>query len=180
MSGVFTKPGHWETWYCTAYASSIAYQIEEVIPGAVAKQVRQVSALQGDVMNKTRAVMIVMTALSLVAAAIAVANLMAASINERGAELALLKALGATDGAVGRLMLAETAAIALIGAIVGAGLGSAVAQLIGQVTFASSITMRPMVYVLVAVLLALTVLVASLSTIRSILGLHPAEVLHGR
>ena len=170
----------WETWYCTAYASSIAYQIEEVIPGAVAKQVRQVSALQGDVMNKTRAVMIVMTALSLVAAAIAVANLMAASINERGAELALLKALGATDGAVGRLMLAETAAIALIGAIVGAGLGSAVAQLIGQVTFASSITMRPMVYVLVAVLLALTVLVASLSTIRSILGLHPAEVLHGR
>ncbi|EPI52372.1 hypothetical protein HMPREF1575_00696, partial [Gardnerella vaginalis JCP7672] len=60
----------WETWYCTAYPSSITYQIEEVIPDAVAKQVRQVSAMQGSVLNKTRAVMVLMTALSLVAAAV--------------------------------------------------------------------------------------------------------------
>ena len=100
----------WETWYCTAYPSSIAYQIEEVIPGAVAKQVRQVAALQGNVLQKTQAVMILMTVLSLIAAAVAVANLMVASIGERSSELALLKALGATDGAVSRLMMAETAA----------------------------------------------------------------------
>ena len=115
----------WETWYCTAYPSSIAYQIEEVLPGAVAKQVRQVAALQGDVLNKTQAVMVLMTVLSLVAAAIAVANLMAASIGERGSELALLKAIGATDGAVSRLMLAETAVISLVGAIAGALLARA-------------------------------------------------------
>lgn len=83
----------WETWYCTAYPSSIAYQIEEVIPGAVAKQVRQVAALQGNVLQKTQAVMILMTVLSLIAAAVAVANLMVASIGERSGELALLKAL---------------------------------------------------------------------------------------
>ncbi|OZG62864.1 ABC transporter permease [Bifidobacterium lemurum] len=170
----------WETWYCTAYASSIAYQIEEVIPGAVAKQVRQVASLQGDVLTKTRAVMIVMTALSLLAAAIAVANLMAASIGERSAELALLKAIGATDGAVIRLMLMETAVISLAGALVGAGLGSAVAQLIGQVVFGSGITMRPMVFVLVFVLLTLTILLASVSSMRAILRVRPAEVLHGR
>ena len=170
----------WETWYCTAYPSSIAYQIEEVIPGAVAKQVRQVAALQGNVLQKTQAVMILMTVLSLIAAAVAVANLMVASIGERSSELALLKALGATDGAVSRLMMAETAAIALLGAVVGAGLGSGVAQLIGQVVFGSGVTMRPMVFVLVFVLLAITVLVASASSIRSILSLKPAEVLHGR
>ena len=170
----------WETWYCTAYPSSIAYQIEEVLPGAVAKQVRQVAALQGDVLNKTQAVMVLMTVLSLVAAAIAVANLMAASIGERGSELALLKAIGATDGAFSRLMLAETAVVALAGAIVGALLGSGVAQIVGHVVFGSGITMRPMVFVLVFVLLAVTILVASLSSIRAILGLKPAEVLHGR
>ncbi len=170
----------WETWYCTAYPSSIAYQIEEVIPDAVAKQVRQVAALQGNVLQKTQAVMILMTILSLIAAAVAVANLMVASIGERSAELALLKAIGATDGAVSRLMMAETAAIALLGAIVGAGLGSGVAQLIGHVVFGSGITMRPMVFVLVFVLLAITVLLASASSIRSILSLKPAEVLHGR
>ena len=170
----------WETWYCTAYPSSIAYQIEEVLPGAVAKQVRQVAALQGDVLQKTQAVMVLMTVLSLVAAAIAVANLMAASIGERGSELALLKAIGATDGAVSRLMLAETAVISLIGALVGSLLGSGVAQVVGHVVFGSGITMRPMVFVLVFVLLAVTVLVASLSSIRAILGLKPAQVLHGR
>ena len=170
----------WETWYCTAYPSAIAYQIEEAIPGAVAKQVRQVAALQGDVLQKTQAVMILMTILSLLAAAIAVANLMAASISERSSEFALLKALGATDGAVSRLVLAETALISLVGAVVGALLGSGVAQIVGHVVFGSGITMRPMVFVLVFVLLALTVLVASISSIRSILRLRPAEVLHGR
>ncbi|WP_116437007.1 ABC transporter permease [Gardnerella vaginalis] len=170
----------WETWYCTAYPSSITYQIEEVIPDAVAKQVRQVSAMQGSVLNKTRAVMVLMTALSLVAAAVAVANLMAAAISERSGELALLKALGARDGAVARLMLMETAVIACVGALIGMIAGFGVAQVIGFGVFGSAISLRPMVFVLVFVLLAITVLAAAGSSIRSILHVRPAEVLHGR
>lgn len=170
----------WETWYCTAYPSSITYQIEEVIPGAVAKQVRQVSAMQGSVLNKTRAVMVLMTALSLVAAAVAVANLMAAAISERSGELALLKALGARDGAVARLMLMETAVIACAGALIGMIAGFGVAQVIGFSVFGSAISLQPMVFVLVFVLLAITVLAAAGSSIRSILHVRPAEVLHGR
>ena len=170
----------WETWYCTAYPSSITYQIEEVIPDAVAKQVRQVSAMQGSVLNKTRAVMVLMTALSLVAAAVAVANLMAAAISERSGELALLKALGARDGAVARLMLMETAVIACAGALIGMIAGFGVAQVIGFGVFGSAISLRPMVFVLVFVLLAITVLAAAGSSIRSILHVRPAEVLHGR
>lgn len=170
----------WETWYCTAYPSSITYQIEEVIPVAVAKQVRQVSAMQGSVLNKTRAVMVLMTALSLVAAAVAVANLMAAAISERSGELALLKALGARDGAVARLMLMETAVIACAGALIGMIAGFGVAQVIGFSVFGSAISLRPMVFVLVFVLLAITVLAAAGSSIRSILHVRPAEVLHGR
>lgn len=170
----------WETWYCTAYPSSITYQIEEVIPDAVAKQVRQVSAMQGSVLNKTRAVMVLMTALSLVAAAVAVANLMAAAISERSGELALLKALGARDGAVARLMLMETAVIACAGALIGMIAGFGVAQVIGFSVFCSAISLRPMVFVLVFVLLAITVLAAAGSSIRSILHVRPAEVLHGR
>ena len=170
----------WETWYCTAYPSSITYQIEEVIPDAVAKQVRQVSAMQGSVLNKTRAVMVLMTALSLVAAAVAVANLMAAAISERSGELALLKALGARDGAVAWLMLMETAVIACVGALIGMIAGFGIAQVIGFSVFGSAISLRPMVFVLVFVLLAITVLAAAGSSIRSILHVRPAEVLHGR
>ncbi|OTA26725.1 ABC transporter permease [Alloscardovia macacae] len=170
----------WETWYCTAYVSSIAYQIEEVIPGAVAKQVRQVAALQGNVLRKTQAIMIVMTVLTLLAATIAVANLMAAATAERSGEIALRKAIGAKNSEVMRFILAETGIICALGAVLGALLGTGVAQAIGQVVFHAGIVMRPMVFVLVAVLLALTVLLASVSALRSILHVKPAEVLHGR
>lgn len=170
----------WETWYCTAYASSIAYQLEEAIPGSVARQVRQVSALQGDVMTKTRTVMIVMTALCLIAAAIAVANLMAAAIGERSGELALLKAVGANDGAVARLLLSETLLVAFAGLLVGIGAGIGVAQLIGHLVFGADVTMRPLVLLLVFVLIIASVLAASVASIRSVIRLQPAQVLHGR
>lgn len=170
----------WETWYCTAYASSIAYQIEEAIPGAVARQIRQVSTLQGDVMTKTRTVMIVMTVLCIVAAALAVANLMSAAISERSTELALLKAVGARNGEVIRLLLAETAVVALAGLIAGSLIGIGVAQGIGQIVFHASITIRPLVLLLVAVLLCASVCIASLAAIRSVITLQPAQVLHGR
>lgn len=170
----------WETWYCTAYASSIAYQIEEVIPGAVARQVRQVSALQDEVMTKTSAVMIVMTVLCLVASAVAVANLTAATIGERSGELALLKAIGASDGSVGRLLLAETAVVSVAGMLVGGAAGVGVAQMIGRIVFGTGITLRPMVLLFVAVLMTATVLLASLTSIRSVARLQPAQVLHGR
>ena len=170
----------WETWYCTAYPSSIAYQIEEALPGAVAKQVRQVAALEGNVLQKTRAVMIVMTALTLIAATIAVANLRSAAMAERASQLALLKAIGAKNSEVSRLIIAETAGIALAGAVAGAAVGAGLSQLVGHTVFHSAITMRPMVFVLVAVLLSITVLTASISAVRQILKLQPAQVLHGR
>ena len=168
----------WETWYCTAYASSIAYQIEEAIPGAVAKQVRQVAAVEGNVLEKTQTLMILMTALSLVAAVLAVASLTTASLVERTGEFALLKAIGASSASVNRLILAETAVLGLAGTAVGALVGSGLAQLIGRIVFGSSITMRPMVYVLVVALISLVLLVATASSMRSILKIQPATALH--
>ena len=170
----------WETWYCTAYPSSIAYQIEEVITGSVAKQVRQVSAVEGNVLEKTQALMILMTGLSLVAAALAVASLSTASLVERTSEFALLKAIGASSASVIRMILGETAVIGVIGLAVGGAIGSGLAQVIGRVVFDSSITMRPMVFVLVALLIAVVLLAATTSSMRSILRIQPATALHRR
>ena len=170
----------WETWYCTAYASSITYQIEEAIPGVVAKPVRQVAAVEGSVLEKTQVLMILMTALSLLAAALAVASLTTASLVERTGEFALLKAVGASSASINRLILSETAVIGAIGTAVGALVGSGLAQLIGKIVFDSSITMRPMVYVLVVLLVALVLLVATASSMRSILRIQPATALHRR
>ena len=170
----------WETWYCTAYPSSIAYQIEEVVTGSVAKQVRQVAAVEGNVLEKTQALMILMTGLSLVAAALAVASLTTASLVERTGEFALMKAIGADSVSVIRLILGETAVIGVIGLAVGSAIGSGLAQVIGKVVFSSTITMRPMVFVLVALLIAAVLLLATASSMRSILRIQPATALHRR
>jgi salY-type ABC antimicrobial peptide transport system permease component len=146
----------------------------------VAKQVRQVAAVEGNVLVKTQALMILMTALSLVAAALAVASLTTASLVERTSEFALLKAVGASSAAVNRLILGETAVIGVAGTLLGALVGSGLAQLIGKVVFGSTITMRPMVFVLVAVLVSLVLLAATASSMRSILRIQPATALHRR
>jgi putative ABC transport system permease protein len=170
----------WETWYCTAYASSIAYQLEEAIPGAAAKPVRQVTESQGSILTKTQAVMLLTTLLALAASALALANLVTASVMERSTEIGLLKAVGATDGAVVRLTLAELTAVGLAGGAVGYGLGLGAAQVIGLMVFDSTITPRPAVAALVTLGVAATVLAGSLPAVRLLLNLRPAQVLHGR
>ena len=40
-----------EIWYCTAYVSSICYQIEEAIKGCVASPVRQVADSEGQILE---------------------------------------------------------------------------------------------------------------------------------
>jgi ABC superfamily ATP binding cassette transporter, membrane protein len=136
--------------------------------------------VEGNVLVKTQALMILMTALSLVAAALAVASLTTASLVERTGEFALLKAVGASSAAVNRLILGETAVIGVAGTLLGALVGSGLAQLIGKVVFGSTITMRPMVFVLVAVLVSLVLLAATASSMRSILRIQPATALHRR
>lgn len=170
----------WETWYCTAYASAIAYQIEEVIPDASAKAVRQVTETQGVILVKTQAIMLLVCLLSLVAAALAIANLVTASVMERSAEIGLLKAVGATDGAVVRLIMSELVLVGLGGGVLGYGLGLAAAQAVGWAVFSTWITPRIAVAALVAVGVPAVVLGGSLPAIRMLLRLKPAEVLHGR
>jgi putative ABC transport system permease protein len=170
----------WETWYCTAYASSIAYQIEEVIDGAAAKPVRQITESQGMILTKTQLLMLLVTLLALLAAALGIANLVSASVMERSGELGLLKAIGASNSALVMLVLTELLVVGLVGGAVGflAGLGAA--QIIGQMVFGSYVALRGVVVALTALLVALMILLGSLPAIRHLLRLNPAEVLHGR
>ena len=86
-----------EIWYCTAYVSSIAYQIEEVIANSSARPVRQIAESEGKILEKTQLLILLITALSLLSTALGVSNLVSANIMERSSELGLLKAIGATN-----------------------------------------------------------------------------------
>ena len=90
----------YELWYCTAYVSSICYQIQEVITDSVASPVRQVADSEGAILEKTELLMVLITILSLIGSALGITNLVTASVMERSSELGLLKAVGAKDGAI--------------------------------------------------------------------------------
>jgi putative ABC transport system permease protein len=170
----------WETWYCTAYVSSICYQIDEVITDAVAKPVRQVAESEGVILEKTQLLMLLITALSLLGVVLGISNLVTTSVMERSVELGLLKAVGATDRAIVALVVTELLLIGVAGGVVGYFAGRGFAQIIAHTVFGSGIESSLAVIPLVAVLVVLVTLAGSIPAIRMLLSLRPAEVLHGR
>ncbi len=170
----------YETWYCTAYASSICYQIEEVITDSVASPVRQVADSEGQILEKTQLLMILITFLSMIGAALGICNLVTASVMERSQEIGLMKAIGAHNGAITGLVLSEILCTAVIGGIGGFFAGIGFAQIIGRTVFGSAVALRPMVIPLVAVLVVIVTLIGCVPAIRMLLNLRPTEVLHGR
>ncbi|MDR1875367.1 MAG: ABC transporter permease, partial [Synergistaceae bacterium] len=170
----------WDTWYCTAYISSIAYQIEEVVTDSRAKPVLQVADSEGAILQKTQLLMLLLTVLSLICAALAISNLVTAGVMERSAEIGLLKAIGATGSAVSLLILAEIALTSMLGGVVGYFVGLGFAQIIGQTVFGSAIATKALVIPMVAILVLIVTLLGSLPAMRMLLSLRPTEVLHGR
>lgn len=170
----------WETWYCTAYVSAISYQIQEVITDSVAKPIRQVAESEGAILEKTQLLMLLITILSLVGSALGISNLVTAGVMERSREIGLLKAVGAHNSPISWLVLTEILVTAIVGGIGGYFAGLGFAQIIGQSVFGSAIDIKPMVIPLVAVLIFLVTLAGSIPSIRLLLSLRPAEVLHGR
>ncbi|MDR3279018.1 MAG: ABC transporter permease [Synergistaceae bacterium] len=169
----------WDTWYCTAYISSIAYQIEEVIANSRAKPILQVAESEGAILNKTQLLMVLLTALSLASSALAISNLVTQSVIERSAELGLLEAIGASSSAVSVLIICETMITSLAGGTLGYFAGRGFAQIIGHTVFGSSIAAKGLVPPLVALLVLMVTILGSLPAIKLCLSLRPAEVLHG-
>lgn len=169
-----------ELWYCTAYVSAICFQIQEVMTDSIAKPIRQVAESEGDILNKTTLLMVLITVLSLISSAFGISNLVTASVMERRAEIGLKKAIGAHNGRIIGAMLTEIMLIAIMGGAVGYLSGLGIAQVIGITVFGSGIPATPMVVPIVIILILIVTLIGSIPAIKYLLNLNPTEVLHGR
>lgn len=169
-----------EVWYCTAYVSSICYQIQEVITDAVAKPIRQVAESEGAILNKTTLLMLLITVLSLIASALGISNLVTANVMDRRAEIGLKKAIGASNAAVTVSVLTEVMVIGIIGGFAGYFIGLGLTQIIGQSVFGSAIPPAPMVIPIVVLIIFLITILGSLPAVKYLLKLNPTEVLHGK
>ena len=166
-----------ETWYCTAYVSAVAYQIEEAIPGSKAKVIRQVAEAEGAILKKIQLLLLVLTVAALVSAGLGISSLMTTKVLERGKEIGLMKAIGAQNWTVVMLFLVEAAIIGIGGGILGFGMGMGFAHIIAGKVFGTSVSLKVLVIPIVLILSVLVALAGSFSAIRSITGLRPAEVL---
>lgn len=117
-----------ERWSCSPYVRSIAYQIEQAIPGAVAKPVYQVAETEGKILDRVGILMWVLAAAALLTAGLAVSSMMLATVLERRAEIGLFKSLGATDAHVATFFMLEASGIGLAGGVMGYLAGSLLAQ----------------------------------------------------
>ncbi|MWN04826.1 ABC transporter permease [Gilliamella sp. Pas-s95] len=170
----------WDTWYCTAYISSIAYQLEELMPDVRVKAIMQVAESEGAILQKTQLLMLLLTILSLICSALAISNLVTANVIERSTEIGLLKALGATNTAVAMLILTEILIIALLGGFFGYFIGLGFAQIIGHTVFGSFVQPKMIIVPLVLIMVSLITLLGSLPALRIMMFLRPTNVLHGR
>ncbi len=169
-----------DQWYCTAFTGAIAYQIEESIPQAQAKPIRQIAQSEGTILNKIQFLMLIISLAAIVSSAMGISSLMNSKVQERSKEIALIKVLGGTDAAVTMLFLAEALISGLIGGLFGYGLGLVLAQAVGQSVFGTALSVKLIGLPLVLFLSVLITVAGSYPAVRAIVRLEPVQALSGR
>ncbi len=169
-----------DTWYCSAFASSIAYQIEEDFKGASAKAQIKVSDAESSIVRKIQGLMSVTSIICLLVASVGIGALLSAEFQRRRKEIGLMKVLGANLWQIYAIFAGESCFIAIIGAIIGFFGGVGVAELISISIFAHTLPISWIALPLSIVFALFISLCGSLFLLKNINALMPANVLYGR
>ena len=170
----------YDKWYCSAYVSSIAYQISEEYPNATAKAVLSVSETQSGITKKIQSLMAIASVLSLIVSSICITSLMVSEINRRKKEIGLLKALGATNFIIYMQFVAEIFAVCICASVLGSLAGYALSVVLSYQIFGSFAGISIIVLPLSIFFGFLISVFGSILPLKSVINLLPAEVLYGR
>jgi putative ABC transport system permease protein len=173
------RGAEYDRWYCSPYAASIAFQLQEAIPHSHAEQIRQIAQNEGTVLSRIKGSMLLMTLAALFASALAVSAGMATAIFERRTEVGLMKALGAGNVSVAALFFAEALLLALIGGVVGFAGGALLARQIGRSIFDSQITIDPVLFPVILAIAVIVTFAGSAMAIRRAVKFDPVYALRG-
>jgi putative ABC transport system permease protein len=172
-------PAEYDRWFCTPYISSIAFQIQQELPGTDVRVIRRVAEGEGQILSRVQMLLWLVTAAAMLAAALAVGASSAASVIERRVEIGLMKALGAGSGMVGFLLAAEQLLLAVVGGGVGYALGIVLARTLGEKIFGAAPEPTLLVFLVVIGLAAIVTLLGSAIPLRRASRIEPAPILRG-
>ena len=170
-------PEEYDRWYCTPYISSIAHQIQEQMPMAVARPIRRVADNEGRVLGKIKLLMILVSVAAMAAAALMIWSAMATTVLERRSEIAIMKAVGAQDGLIAALFAVEVGLEGLAGGVIGAVAGVGLARWVAAQVFAGRLQLAPALPVVVVALAVGAALAGSAGPMRSALRVAVAPAL---
>lgn len=154
-------------------------QLGTLYPELAVRPVRQIIYSQGKVLGTIRHLTAALTILILVIIGLCVAATMTAIVIERRKDVAIMKALGASEPQVMRLFVTEGAALGAAGGLVGFFLGAWLARELAFRLF--QVALAPSWWVLPIVLVAtiMVAVVGALLPIRIVRRIQPAVALKG-
>jgi len=141
--------------------------------------VRAIVESQGKVLGTIRWLLLALTTLILVIVALCVMATMTAIVLERKKDVAVMKALGATDQLILRLFLCEGAGMGITGGVLGFALGLVLARELGLKLF--GVVIHPAWWTLPLISLGSMTLaiLATVFPVRMAAGVQPATTLKG-
>ncbi len=167
----------YDRWYCTPYISSIAHQIHEQLPMAVARPIRRVADNEGRILSQVRLLMLLVSVAAMVTAALMIWSAMATTVLERRSEIAVMKAVGAQNGLIAALFAVEVGLQGAVGGALGVLAGVALARQVSWQVFHSPLELSPLLPVLVILAAVAASLAGSAVPMRAALRLEVAPVL---
>jgi putative ABC transport system permease protein len=159
--------------------SAILRELQQAIPAADVRPVRQIMEGEALVLGKTRSTLLASAALIILTAALCVLSTLMGWVFDRRRDFAIMKALGASDRLLNGFFAAEAAALGATGAVIGFILGIGIAAWIGRVNFHAPVMPR---FSVLPIVLAGSIMVTLLSAILPISLLRrvqPAVILRG-
>ena len=157
---------------------AVQSRLQSMLPALAVKPIPQVTEAQGKLLRRIRFLTLSMGLLVLVLTALCILATMAALAMERRKDVGLMKALGGSMRKVLRIFLAEIGILALLGGIVGYGIGMLLSFWMGRRVFDASIAPRWEVLPATLILMLLATLAGALP-LRLIGNVRPAVILRG-
>ncbi len=159
--------------------NTLAKKINQNIPSLDAKPIRKISQSEGKILNKIKALMALVAVMILTITTLCVNTTLIAAVRERGKEIALQKALGATDSSIVKQFLGENSLVCIAGVMIGCFVGYGLAQFMAKTVFNSYVDIRFWVIPITLSVSYIATMIASYFPIKKALSILPAVLLRG-
>jgi len=159
--------------------TAMMHQLEQAIPAADVRPVRQIMEGEARVLGKTRSTLLAAAALIILTAALCVLSTLMGWVFDRRRDFAIMKTLGASDRLLNGFFAGEAAALGATGAVIGFVLGIGIAAWIGRVSFHAPVVPRFSVLPFVLAGSIVVTLLSAILPISLLQRVQPAVILRG-